>query len=106
MPLIVLLIVAALVVDFFWLLAAVMVTVVVARLIGCWLARHEDRVLAEHRRRAELCARADRQHAALLAGDELAGVYGDYPPTCVSFPSRQTSRVLPSVGLFRDRAVT
>jgi hypothetical protein len=27
-----------------------------------------------------LCARADRQHAAMLAGDELAGVYGDYPP--------------------------
>jgi hypothetical protein len=25
-------------------------------------------------------ARADRQHAAMLAGDELAGVYGDYPP--------------------------
>src|SRR4029077_4649733 len=72
MPLIVLLIVAALVVDFFWLLAAVMVTVVVARLIGCWLARHEDRSFAEQHRRAELCARADRQHAAILGGDELA----------------------------------
>lgn len=27
-----------------------------------------------------MCARADRQHAAVLAGDELVGVYGEYPP--------------------------
>jgi positive regulator of sigma E activity len=79
MPLIVLLIVAALVVDFFWLLAALVVTVVVARLIGWWLARRDDRSIAERQRRAELCARADRQHAAVLAGDER-GVYGEYPP--------------------------
>jgi hypothetical protein len=25
-------------------------------------------------------ARADRQHAAVLAGDERVGVYGQYPP--------------------------
>jgi hypothetical protein len=25
-------------------------------------------------------ARADRQHAAVLAGDEVVGVFGDYPP--------------------------
>jgi hypothetical protein len=28
-----------------------------------------------------LCVRADRQHAAVLAGDDLVGVYGDYPPS-------------------------
>jgi hypothetical protein len=67
------------VVDFFWLLAALVVTVVVARLIGWWLARRDDRSIAERQRRAELCARADRQHAAVLAGDER-GVYGEYPP--------------------------
>jgi hypothetical protein len=38
------------------------------------------RVLSERRRMAELCARADRQHAAMLAGDELVGVYGEWPP--------------------------
>lgn len=32
------------------------------------------------RRDADICARADRQHAAVLAGDQLFGVYGDYPP--------------------------
>jgi hypothetical protein len=29
---------------------------------------------------AAICARADRQHAAMLAGDKLIGVDGDYPP--------------------------
>jgi hypothetical protein len=37
------------------------------------------RTQAERRRLAELGARADRQHAAVSAGDELVGVYGDYP---------------------------
>jgi hypothetical protein len=40
------------------------------------------------REMAELCARADRQHAAVLAGDELVGVYGEYPPTVVLTPNR------------------
>jgi hypothetical protein len=79
MPLILLLLAAALVVKFVWLLAALVATVVVARLIGAWLARHDDRVIAARRRDAELCARADRQHAAVLAGDQR-GVYGKYPP--------------------------
>jgi hypothetical protein len=30
-----------------------------------------------------VAARADRQHAALLAGDLDTGVYGDYPPKSV-----------------------
>jgi hypothetical protein len=49
-------------------------------IIGKWLARRNDEAIAERRRQAELRARADRQHAAVLAGDELVGVYGDYPP--------------------------
>ena len=80
MSLILLLLAAAVVAKFFWLLAAVVLTVVVARLIGKWLARRDDRAVAARRRDAELCARADRQHAQVLAGDQLAGVYGDYPP--------------------------
>jgi hypothetical protein len=51
-----------------------------ARVIGGWLRGRDDRAAAERRRQAELCARADRQHAAVLAGDEFVGVYGDYLP--------------------------
>jgi hypothetical protein len=49
------------------------------RLIG-GLARRDDQAAARRQRDAELCAWADRQHAAVLAGDEVVGVYGDYPP--------------------------
>jgi len=64
-----------------FLLAAgrIAAAVVLRRLIGWWLARHDDRDAWRRRRDAELCARADRQHAAVLAGDQH-GVYGNYPP--------------------------
>ena len=65
--------------HFLWLLAAFVVTVVAARLIGWWLARRDDRAMAAARRDAEMRARADQQHASVLAGDDR-GVYGDYPP--------------------------
>ncbi len=80
MPLILLLIAAALVVKFAWLLAAVLVTVGVAITLGKWLAHRDDGRLARRRRDAEIRARADRQHAAVLAGDMRLGVYGSYPP--------------------------
>jgi hypothetical protein len=79
-PLIVLLIGAALVVKFAWLLAAVLTTVAVGIGVGKWWASWDDRAAARRRRAAGLCARADRQHAAVLAGDGMLGVYGDYPP--------------------------
>lgn len=66
--------------KFAWLLAAVLTAAVTGRLIGRWLARRDDQVVAKRRRDAELCARADRQHAAVLAGDDLLGIYGAYPP--------------------------
>ena len=66
--------------KFAWLLAGLVAAVLAGRLIGGWLARRDDRSIAERQRMAELCARADRQHAAVLAGDELTGVHGDYPP--------------------------
>ena len=56
------------------------VAVLVGWTVGKWLRRRNDEAIAERRRQAELRARADRQHAAVLAGDELVGVYGDYPP--------------------------
>jgi hypothetical protein len=52
----------------------------IGRAVGWWLTRRDDRATARRRHDSELCARADRQHAAMLAGDELAGVYGEYPP--------------------------
>lgn len=81
MPLILLLLLAAVfVAKFAWLLAALVATVVAARLIGGWLRGRDDRAAAERRRDAEIRVRADRQHAAILAGDEQLGVYGNYPP--------------------------
>ena len=60
--------------------AAAAAVMLVGWTVRKWLARRNDEAMAERRRRAELRARADRQHAAILAGDELAGVYGEYPP--------------------------
>jgi hypothetical protein len=34
----------------------------------------------ERQRLAVIAARADEQHAAVLAGDDELGVYGDYQP--------------------------
>jgi hypothetical protein len=60
--------------------AAAAAAVLVGWTVGKWLARRNDEAIAERRRQAELRARADRQHAAMLAGDELVGMYGNYPP--------------------------
>jgi len=60
--------------------AAAAVAVLAGWTVRKWLARRTDETIEERRRQAELRARADRQHAAVLAGDELVGVYGDYPP--------------------------
>lgn len=80
--LIVLLVIAALVVKFFWLLVAIGVTVLGARWLAGYWRRRGVAVDARAQARAELRARADRQHAAVLAGNVRVGVYGDYPP-CV-----------------------
>lgn len=81
MPFLVLLFgVAALLAKVAWLLVAVVVTAAVGRLVGGWLARRDEWSAFERSRRADLCARADQQHAAVLAGDLLGGVHGDYPP--------------------------
>ena len=80
MPLILLLIAAAVIFKFAWLLAAVAVTATAGWALGKWLARRDDRQTAAWWRDADICERADRQHAAVLAGDLDAGVYGDYRP--------------------------
>jgi len=45
-------------------------------------SRAARRVDAEHQARAALVARADQQHALILAGDDR-GVYGEYPPAAM-----------------------
>jgi hypothetical protein len=80
MPLILLLIVAAVVFKFAWLVGAVAATAAVGWALGKWLAHRDDTAATRRRSEADICARADRQHAAVLAGDELVGVYGEYPP--------------------------
>lgn len=82
MPLILLLIAAAVLFKFAWLLVAIAGAAVAGRVIGGWLARRDDAAAARWRRDAEICARADRQHAAVLTGDLDAGVYGEWPPAC------------------------
>jgi hypothetical protein len=67
-----------------WLLAALAAVLVLGWAVGKLWARHDDNATARRRRDAEICARADRQHAAILAGDELCGVYGEWPPAGIS----------------------
>ncbi|ETZ58160.1 hypothetical protein L841_0083 [Mycobacterium sp. MAC_080597_8934] len=80
MPLILLLIAAAVLVKFGWLLAAFAGVAAAGSAIGKWLARRDDRVIARRQQERAIAARADRQHAAALAGDHFLGMYGDYPP--------------------------
>ena len=54
--------------------------VVVAACLGWWSCKHSDAAdERERREHAALVARADQQHAWVLAGDDR-GTYGDYPP--------------------------
>ena len=76
------------VLKFAWLLAAFAAAAAAGRLIGWWLARRDDRAVANRRRDAELCARPDRQHAAVLAGDQLAGRVRRLPASGVRRPAR------------------
>jgi hypothetical protein len=89
----VLLLAAVAVTKFGWLLAAFAVAAVFGRVVGGWLARRDDAAATRRRRDAELRARADRQHAAVLAGDDRLGVYGDNPP------AMSASKILASVAV-------
>jgi ABC-type Fe3+-siderophore transport system permease subunit len=77
---VVLLIFVGAVVKFWAWIAAVLGALMVFGLL-LWLTFHlERRVDARYERRAALVARADQQHAWVLAGD-ARGIYGDYIPT-------------------------
>lgn len=66
--------------KFAWLLAAVLVTAAAGTAIGKFLAHRDDQAAVRCLRGAAICARADRQHGAVLSGDYFLGVYGSYPP--------------------------
>jgi hypothetical protein len=99
---IVLVLLVVFVVKFAWLLATTVLTAVVARLIGGWLRGRDDRVAAERRRQAELRARADRQHAQVLAGDPAAYTATfRRPASSLSFVvgSREATREMTALGV-------
>lgn len=61
-----------------WLVA--LAAVYVAAYVGWWWYRQQRAAeAATQREHAAIAARADQQHAWVMAGDPR-GVYGDYPP--------------------------
>jgi ABC-type Fe3+-siderophore transport system permease subunit len=78
----VLLIFIGAIVKFWAWIAAVLGGLMVFGLL-LWLTLYlERRVDARYEKRAALVARADQQHAWVLAGDDR-GVYGAYPPAVI-----------------------
>lgn len=64
----------------FWWVFAIILGIVVLGIAGWLLARHLDaRDAARDAALAAIRARADEQHAQILAGDER-GIYGEYTP--------------------------
>jgi len=61
----------------FWWVFAIIAGIVVLGIAGWLLARHLD---ARDAALDAITARADQQHAWILAGDDR-GTYGDYVPT-------------------------
>lgn len=67
------------IVKFFWVIAAVLGAIVLFGLVWWLPSRAADRADERCKKRAALVARADAQHAWVLAGDER-GTYGKYRP--------------------------
>ena len=79
----VLLIFVGAIVKFWAWIAAVLGALIVFGLL-LWLTfTLERRSDAQYEKRAALIARADQQHAWILAGDDR-GIYGAYPPEQIS----------------------
>ena len=79
----VVLLVIGLIVAFRWWIAAALGLIALAAVL-LWLSFYAARrVDARHEKRAALVARADQQHAWVLAGDDR-GIYGDYMPAQIA----------------------
>lgn len=97
------LIVVGLIAKFIWWVLAVVGAALVIGLFGWALHRVEQRRIAELARIAAIAARADEQHAQIMAGDDR-GIYGAYPPVepprgprgCRAPPARTGSTTSPN----------
>jgi len=77
--LVVVLLVVGFVVAFRWWVAAALGSIALAAVL-LWLAFYAARRVDDrYEKRAALVARADQQHAWVLADDDC-GTYGDHPP--------------------------
>ncbi len=75
----------------FWIYIVAALGALVLYGLVLWLAfRAARRVDAEHRAQAALAARADQQHAWILAGDDR-GIFGDYPPKQIAIDAGQAT---------------
>jgi hypothetical protein len=67
--------VVGLIIRYFWWIALVVAAVILYRRAPVWWARYEAAQAAERDRLAAIAARADQQHAWVMAGDPR-GTYG------------------------------
>jgi hypothetical protein len=74
------LLVVGVLVKFWWVILLVLGVTVAGVVLWLWSMRLDERDRATHADRAALVARADKQHAWVLTGDDR-GLYGDYPPS-------------------------
>jgi cytochrome b subunit of formate dehydrogenase len=75
----VVLLVVGFVVTYWWLILLVVVVAVAGVAVWAVLTRQGSAIERTRREYAALVARADQQHAWVLAGDDR-GIYGDYAP--------------------------
>jgi hypothetical protein len=75
----VLLIVVGFIATFWWLVLLALAAIGAGLLLWLGHQRKLDASSRQRREHAALVARADEQHAWVLAGDDR-GFYGDYPP--------------------------
>ena len=83
-------------VKFWWLILLLLAAAGAGVVLWCFVTRQDAELERQHRQRAALVARADEQHAQILAGDER-GLYGIYPPAVPPDPPPIPER-LPRAG--------
>jgi hypothetical protein len=71
------------VMKFWWVIAAVLVVALAGAALWLCTTRHAAELERRRRAQAAIAARADEQHAQVLARDER-GIYGKYVPTQIA----------------------